>query len=576
MLKRSLFLKIFGGFGLMILLMSVLTTFISFGIIRSHYHRRLATELEHVGRAMTLDILRLMEGPPDALESFLVDEGRKIESRVTVIAPGGAVLGDSERNPAEMESHRYRPEVAEALEGKTSRADRFSYTVEDRMIYVAIPLKDDSGGVRAVLRLSVYARGVDALLADLRGGIIRAVLIVTALALLAALFFTLSLTRPLQALVRASEKVAEGDFGAKVRVGGGGEFRHLAGVFNAMTDRLEAQFEDLERRKEELANIIASIREGLAVIGRDGRILFSNEAFHSLFPKAAGGNRGYLETVRSAGLQSLIEGSRREKAGRTVDVKIGDRSFLAAAGYLPAQDGIVLLLTDMTERRRVDEMKKDFIVNASHELRTPLAAISGALELLLDGKAINDPAALDILSRHVVRMRAIVDDLLKLGELESPETRLDLKAVDPAALARRVVELYAARAAEKGLFLKIEAAPDLPPVRADEVLLEQLLINLVDNAVKYTDRGGVTISLSPGKGQMTFQVSDTGPGIAAEHLPRIFERFYLVDPARSRKLGGTGLGLSIAKHIVLLHGGAIEARSEAGAGTAFSVRLPLA
>jgi len=576
MLKRSLFLKIFGGFGLMILLMSVLTTFISFGIIRSHYHRRLATELEHVGRAMTLDILRLMEGPPEALESFLVDEGRKIESRVTVIAPGGAVLGDSERNPAEMESHRYRPEVAEALEGKTSRADRFSYTVEDRMIYVAIPLKDDSGGVRAVLRLSVYARGVDALLADLRGGIIRAVLIVTALALLAALFFTLSLTRPLQALVRASEKVAEGDFGAKVRVGGGGEFRHLAGVFNAMTDRLEAQFEDLERRKEELANIIASIREGLAVIGRDGRILFSNEAFHSLFPKAAGGNRGYLETVRSAGLQSLIEGSRREKAGRTVDVKIGDRSFLAAAGYLPAQDGIVLLLTDMTERRRVDEMKKDFIVNASHELRTPLAAISGALELLLDGKAINDPAALDILSRHVVRMRAIVDDLLKLGELESPETRLDLKAVDPAALARRVVELYADRAAEKGLFLKIEAAPDLPPVRADEVLLEQLLINLVDNAVKYTDRGGVTISLSPGKGQMTFQVSDTGPGIAAEHLPRIFERFYLVDPARSRKLGGTGLGLSIAKHIVLLHGGAIEARSEAGAGTAFSVRLPLA
>ena len=576
MLKRSLFLKIFGGFGLMILLMSVLTTFISFGIIRSHYHRRLATELEHVGRAMTLDILRLMEGPPDALESFLVDEGRKIESRVTVIAPGGAVLGDSERNPAEMESHRYRPEVAEALDGKTSRADRFSYTVEDRMIYVAIPLKDDSGGVRAVLRLSVYARGVDALLADLRGGIIRAVLIVTALALLAALFFTLSLTRPLQALVRASEKVAEGDFGAKVRVGGGGEFRHLAGVFNAMTDRLEAQFEDLERRKEELANIIASIREGLAVIGRDGRILFSNEAFHSLFPKAAGGNRGYLETVRSAGLQSLIEDSRREKAGRTVDVKIGDRSFLAAAGYLPAQDGIVLLLTDMTERRRVDEMKKDFIVNASHELRTPLAAISGALELLLDGKAINDPAALDILSRHVVRMRAIVDDLLKLGELESPETRLDLKAVDPAALARRVVELYADRAAEKGLFLKIEAAPDLPPVRADEVLLEQLLINLVDNAVKYTDRGGVTISLSPGKGQMTFQVSDTGPGIAAEHLPRIFERFYLVDPARSRKLGGTGLGLSIAKHIVLLHGGAIEARSEAGAGTAFSVRLPLA
>ncbi|HNQ81782.1 MAG TPA: ATP-binding protein [Candidatus Aminicenantes bacterium] len=576
MRKRSLFLKIFGGFGLMILLTSVLSTLISFGIIRAHYHRRLATELEHVGRAMTPDILRLLDGSPDALESFLVEEGRKIESRVTVIAPGGAVLGDSERNPASMESHRYRPEVAEALEGKTSRSDRFSYTVEDRMMYIAIPLKDDSGGVRAVLRLSVYARGVDALLAELRGGIVRTVLGVTVLALLAALLFTLRLTRPLQALVRASEKVAGGDFGVKVRVGGGGEFRHLAEVFNAMTERLEAQFQDLGRRKEELANIIASIREGLAVIGRDGRILFSNEAFHALFPKAAGENRGFLETVRNAGLQDLIEISRREKAGRTADVKIGDRSYLAAAGYLSSQDGIVLLLTDMTERRRIDEMKKDFIVNASHELRTPLAAISGALELLLDGKAINDPAALDILSRHVVRMRAIVDDLLKLGELESPDIRLDLKAVDPAAAVRRIAELYAARAAEKGLSLKIEAAPDLPPVRADEVLLEQLLINLVDNAVKYTDRGGVTVSLSPGKGLMTLQVSDTGPGIAAEHLPRIFERFYLVDPSRSRKLGGTGLGLSIAKHIVLLHGGSIEARSGAGAGTAFIVRLPLA
>ena len=560
MRKRSLFLKIFGGFGLMILLTSVLSTLISFGIIRAHYHRRLATELEHVGRAMTPDILRLLDGSPDALESFLVEEGRKIESRVTVIAPGGAVLGDSERNPASMESHRYRPEVAEALEGKTSRSDRFSYTVEDRMMYIAIPLKDDSGGVRAVLRLSVYARGVDALLAELRGGIVRTVLGVTVLALLAALLFTLRLTRPLQALVRASEKVAGGDFGVKVRVGGGGEFRHLAEVFNAMTERLEAQFQDLGRRKEELANIIASIREGLAVIGRDGRILFSNEAFHALFPKAAGENRGFLETVRNAGLQDLIEISRREKAGRTADVKIGDRSYLAAAGYLSSQDGIVLLLTDMTERRRIDEMKKDFIVNASHELRTPLAAISGALELLLDGKA----------------MRAIVDDLLKLGELESPDIRLDLKAVDPAAAVRRIAELYAARAAEKGLSLKIEAAPYLPPVRADEVLLEQLLINLVDNAVKYTDRGGVTVSLSPGKGLMTLQVSDTGPGIAAEHLPRIFERFYLVDPSRSRKLGGTGLGLSIAKHIVLLHGGSIEARSGAGAGTAFIVRLPLA
>ncbi len=574
MKNRGLFLKIIGGFGLMILALSALVTFISFGIIRSHYDRRLATELEHVGQAITPDVLRLIDGPAADLESFLIEEGRKIEARVTVIDLNGVVLGDSEKDPAGMESHRYRPEVADALEGKVGRSERFSSTVKDRMVYVGIPLKNDSGVVRAAIRLSVFTRDVEALLGKLRWGILRAILIVTALSLLAAFLFTVHLTRPIQALVRASQKVADGDFGVKVRIGGRDEFKALADVFNSMTGRLDAQFQDLSRRKEELGNVIASIREGLAVIGTDGRILLSNEAFQSLFPKAAGENRNYLETVRSAGLQDLIDRSRAERTGRVADVKIGDKNVLAATSYLPIQDGIVLLLHDVTERRRVDDMKKDFIINASHELRTPLAAISGALELLEDAERANDPAARDILRRHVIRMRLIVDDLLKLGELESPEARLDLDDVDMAVLARGVEELFAARAREKGLILRLDAAPALPLIRADAAKIEQLLINLLDNAVKYTDQGGVTVTLSAEKGLMVLKVRDTGPGIAAEHLTRIFERFYRVDKSRSRILGGTGLGLSIAKHVVLLHGGTIEARSEAGSGTDFIVRLP--
>jgi len=256
-------------------------------------------------------------------------------------------------------------------------------------------------------------------------------------------------------------------------------------------------------------------------------------------------------------------------------MKLGDRQVLAAVSYLPARNGMALILHDLTERRRVEDIKRDFIVNASHELRTPLTAIAGAVELLHDDQRANDPIALDILRRHVIRMRSIVEDLLKLGELEAPGLKLDFGDLDAAVLADRVIEIYAARANDKGLHLSLRKDSDLPLVRADAFLLEQALINLVDNAVKYTDKGAVQIGLRHETGFLVIDVEDTGPGIADVHRERIFERFYRVDKSRSRILGGTGLGLSIVKHIVQLHGGTIEVRGEEGKGSTFSVRLPL-
>jgi len=573
--NKGLFLKIFGGFGLLVLALSVLTVFFSFSIIRTHYDRRLATELEHLGRAIAPDIHRLLDAPPGDLETFLREESRQIEARVTVIDPDGVVLADSEKNPKTMESHRYRPEVAEALEGKIGRSERFSYTVEDRMMYVGLPLRDAAGTVRGVLRLSLFARDVEALLAEIRGGLFRAVLIVTVLALLAALAFAIHLTRPIRALVLASGKVAAGDFKTKVHISRRDEFHALADGFNAMTARLNDQFEALTRRKEEVENVFAAIREGLAVLDRDGRIILSNKAFQDFFQASAPEGRYYWEAVRSAGLQKLLDRGRTEKTSLSAEIKFGEKHVLAAASYLPFQDRIALVLHDLTERRRLEDIKRDFIVNVSHELRTPLTAIAGAVELLEDGAAGNDPAAFDILHRHVRRMRSIVEDLLKLGELEAPGVRLDLGDLDLESLARRVADLFAARARDKGLEFKVEAAPCLPTVRADAFQIEQLLINLVDNAVKYTEKGGVVIGLRTENGTAVLEVRDSGPGISEEHRERIFERFYRVDKSRSRVLGGTGLGLSIVKHIVQLHGGTIEVRGVEGKGTTFVIRLPL-
>jgi two-component system phosphate regulon sensor histidine kinase PhoR len=573
--NKGVFLKIFGGFGVLVLALSVLIVSFSFSIIRSHYDRRQATELEHLGRAITPDILRLWDAPAGDLETFLREESRQIEARVTVINPDGVVLADSEQNPATMESHRYRPEVAEALEGKIGRSERFSYTAEDQMMYVGLPLRDAAGSVRGVLRLGLFTRDVEALLADIRGGLFRAVLIVTVLALLAALAFAIHLTRPIRALVLASGKVAAGDFKTKVHISRQDEFHALADGFNAMTARLNDQFEALTRRKEEVENVMAAIREGLAVLDRDGRIILSNRAFQDLLHADSPEGRYYWEAVRSAGLQNLLGRCRTEKTSLSAEIKFGDKHLWAAASYLPFQDGIALVLHDLTERRRLEDIKRDFIVNASHELRTPLTAISGAVELLEDGAGGKAPGALDILRRHVLRMRSIVEDLLKLGELEAPGVRLDLGELDLESLARRVADLFAARAKDKGLEFRVEAAPGLPTVRADAFQIEQLLINLVDNAVKYTEKGGVVIGLRTEDATMILEVRDSGSGIPEKHRERIFERFYRVDKSRSRVLGGTGLGLSIVKHIVQLHGGTIDVRSEEGKGTTFAVRLPV-
>lgn len=575
MKNKGLFLKIFLGFGLLFLALGALTVFFSFSVIRIHYDARLAAEMMHLGRAMTPEVLRLMDGPPDTLEAFLRGESRQIEARITVIAPDGRVLADSDRDPSSMESHRYRPEISEALDGRIGRSERFSDTVKSRMLYIGVPVTEGSGPVRAVLRLSLYTRDVEALLADIRGRIWRAVFVATGLALLAALLFTLHLTRPVRALVRAAARVAGGDFTTKVRISRRDDLRAVAEGFNAMTERLDSQFEALLRRNEEVENVIAAIREGLAVIESSGRIIMANAAFTGLFPGMRPEGAFYWEIIRSGSVQDLIGRARAEKKSLDAAVRIGERHVLAAANYLPRQEGIALVLHDLTEIRRVEEMKRDFIANVSHELRTPLTAIAGAVEVLEDGGSGDAPAAYDILRRHVIRMRSIVEDLLKLGELEAPNLRLDPGQLDAAALARKAVDLHSVRAAEKGLFLRLETAEDLPLLRADAFHIEQMLFNLVDNAVKYTEKGGVTVGVRAEEGMMVFIVADTGPGIPEEQRERIFERFYRVDKSRSRFLGGTGLGLSIVKHVVLLHGGRIEVGGEQGRGTVFTVRLPL-
>ncbi len=574
-MKRSIFLKVLAGFIVVILFGSLPIVLTSLSSMRRSAEESTARHLESLGRALQAEVEALLDaGDEGALDARIKLLGRQTETRLTVIDPGGRVLADSAKDPAGMEDHRYRQEVMDALQGKVGQSLRFSYTVEARMLYIGMPLiKNDS--VRAVLRLSRYMRVIDAFIARMRASTFRVATAVIALALLGALLLSLSFTRRIGRLRQAADRVAGGDFSARLRIRQRDELGALTSDFNLMTERLAAVFEDAVRQKDNLARTIGAIQEGLAVLDKDGRIIQANDSFRRLTSDPLAEGKYFWEVLRRPALRDLVDQVRKDKSVLRREFRLDDRSGLCTLSYLPHQDGVVMLLQDLTELRRVEDIKKDFVVNASHELRTPIAAVLGAAELLEsdpDGPGRTD--ALEILKRNAARLAGIVDDLLKLGVLEDQGPRLNCGLLDGAALATRVLPLHRARAAAKGLELVLDIQPGLPAFAADPDLMESLLHNLIDNAVKYTDKGRVVLALRREGTETIIEVTDTGPGIPPQHQPRIFERFYVVDKSRSRKQGGTGLGLAIAKHIVLLHGGTIGLRSEEGRGSTFTVRIP--
>jgi two-component system phosphate regulon sensor histidine kinase PhoR len=573
-MKNTLFIRIFGGFCLIIAAAAAAILLFSFRAIRSAYLDDQAAHLENLAEVIKPTIASAMtQGGTEALELLVRDVAPKVRVRITVVDATGVVLADSEAVPERMESHRYRPEVFQSLKGEPARAVRRSSTVKADMLYMSFPILE-GGKVLGVLRLSRFIKDIDGLLARLKRRIIGTALAVVALVFLAMLFFSRSISGPVRELVTASRKVAGGDFEAKVSLRHRGEFADFARSFNTMTSDLKSMFATCEERREELDSILASIQDGLLVIDRDDRIVLINEKFRSVVADPAAEGRYYWEVIRGTRFTELV---RRVKEGRikaSDEVVLKDRSFLCGAAFLPSRERIVVTIHDLSEIRDAERMKKDLVLNASHELRTPLTAIKGFVEALEDRVQGEDKGYLEIIGRNTDRMIGIVQDLMTLAEMEDGGLKLESSMVDLKALAGSVLALFAAKSEAKGVRLEMKADDPLPRVRGDAFKLEQMLVNLVDNALKATEKGSVTISLSARGEDLIVEVRDTGIGISEEHLSHIFERFYVVDKSRSRKLGGTGLGLSIVKHVVKAHDGRIGVSSRLGEGSTFTVALP--
>ena len=573
-MKGSIFGQIFGGHLIIILLLTL-----SFGLSISHLIESfsfdlLKRHLKNLAYGLRPQVQGLiLRGDYGTLNSLARKVGETTGVRITIIDPQGVVLADSEEDPAFMENHGDRPEVIMAMAGRVGSSLRWSATLKEEMLYVAIPMKLTEGV--AVLRTSFFLRDVNQFLGAFKKRVTVVAVALGLFSLIYAFFSSKRLSDPIKELVQATSRVAQGDFDARVLPKGRGELGELAERFNEMAAKLKELFQENLQRKEELERIFSSLEDGLLVLDREGKVILFNKKAQEILKGKELSDRSFWE-IGDPAFRETISRVRKTEGNLTEELEISGGVFLLSATYLATTGQILVLLHDITHLKRMQELKRDLVANVSHELRTPLTAIKGFLEAFEDEDSREARSHyLEIIKKHVDRLTNIVQDLLVLSELEDKKTKLDLEDVDLKALLQEVLRPFEEKAKEKGLSLKVDFDPGLPPIKADPFRLQQAFFNLIDNAVKYTEQGEIRISTRGKAGHVEIEVADTGIGIPEEHLPRIFERFYVVDKSRSRRLGGTGLGLSIVKHIVLLQGGEIDVESTPGVGTRFRVRLPL-
>lgn len=547
---------------------------------------QIARGLEAQARLIAPEVVPRLVAP-DRLQALAQEARRQIEARVTVIDRTGTVLAESDRRPETMENHADRPEVQAAFAGKTGISIRHSASVGRDLLYVAIPLKEE-GGITGVLRVALPLAEIEQTMSTIQRTVALAIVGALGIAILLSIWMARRVSRPVTTMVGAAHEMAGGNLGRRVAVPTEEELATLARAFNTMAEKLQEKIQDLEREQATRASILESMAEGLVAVDRQGRILLMNASARRIFRLApdAREERRLLEVIRHPDLMALIEECDRSPEGmvcrRELMLQTPPMTLMVEAvpfrkGAEPS--GILVVFHDVTELRHLERVRQEFITNVSHELRTPLTAIRGYVETLMEG-AVEEPGRarsfLEVVARHGERMSRLIDDLLDLSNIEGGQVHLERKPVPLAEVAEQVCTLHQEAASNKGISLSLEMPVDLPAVLADRDRLQQILINLIDNALKFTSAGQVRLlahKASASHVQVT--IADSGIGIPSTDLARITERFYRVDQARSRELGGIGLGLSIVKHLVHAHGGELHIESELGRGTRVSFTLPI-
>jgi len=518
-----------------------------------------------------------------SLAEIAAQEGLAAGARATVIDASGKVLADSEANPTNMENHAARPEFVAALGGKTGSSERRSATLGIPFLYVAAPI---SGGA---VRLAYPLSDVEAVQAQVRRHLIWGSALALIIALLIAAPWSVWTSRRLERIVNVAARIERGDLRARVDDLPPDEIGLVAAAIDKTAGQIERSFDAVRSSQRQLETLLNSMQDAVIAVSADGLVRWANQPMDRLVPQRTRMNAPVVETIRDPDFLATVKAATTTKEVRTARATsiVPGRAFDVTAAPLP-DGGVVAVLRDLTETERVEKTRRDFIANVSHELRTPLTSIQGYTETLLDSAPSDNSNSnrefLEIIRKNAVRMSRLTEDLLTLARVESGETRFETEPVPPIELLHDAEESFREIARTHGVELNIVDATgnngsveSLPPVLADREAIHQVFSNLIDNAMKY-GRSGARIELGARAAQrgIEFYVRDFGAGISSEHLPRLFERFYRVDKARSRESGGTGLGLAIAKHIMRAHSGSIRAESELTRGSTFLFTLPTA
>ena len=533
-------------------------------------------------KVVAKDYLQQGKLPSDA--SWRSDIGRA-STRFSIIDLQGVVVFDSSQPIAELDNHRNRPEILQALNSGTGQAQRYSQSVQTDLLYVALRLDADAGPIGYV-RLSSAIRLISEDLQALERQLIIVILVTLTIVLLVSYLLSLRFYQPISAATIYAREIAEGNYQLRLPGRSQDEVGVLERSLNELARKTEDRMDRIVESRNQLEAILSGLDEGVVALDKDETIAHINRAALSLLDLSGDVvGKKIWEAVRIPKVQSMLEGALNDSVDPDRSLHVNDRSLevsiLTLSSNTGSHEGVILVFQDMTERDRLDQIRSDFVANASHELKTPLAAIKGIIETIIDDEEMPKDIARKFFYRvlsQTNRLSKIVLDLMQLSRFDSyRDQRVNRARVELVSELQQVYSAFYVTAEEQQVHLVLENDEDRMFVLGDGEALSQLISNLVENAIKYSPPDStVVMKIEREKNFVVIRVKDDGIGVSPAEQQRIFERFYRIDPARSRELGGTGLGLSIVKHIADVHDGSVEVTSQEGNGSMFTVRLPVA
>lgn len=587
MLKSRLLWQIWSVLGFTLIVSTFLFGSLVADQVKRDAMKRVEQTLHSQIRALAPVLSELLDGNASLSPEAVTRMTPGITARITLIDRGGRVLADNNKAASQMNNHGDRPEVVDAFSGRYGVVSRHSDTLKVSMLYVAVRV-ESPGGAEGVLRLALPITSIEEQLRSLQNRIVISALAAGVVLLVIGYILAFRLTKPVSQMTEVARDIAAGEYQLRLPENREDELGQLAAVINELAQGAQDRIEELTGHSNRLAAVLTGLTEGVVAVDLEQQVQHINQAALQIlglkYDQVIGRKFGEVQAVRE--IKRMVDTCIQEQTNVVSTIKFGSQTLECSCILMPEAvagdfSGAILVIDDATERSHLEEVRSDFVANASHELKTPISAIRGLIETIIDDPAMPEETFSRFAERirlQTIRLDRIVQDLLQLSRFDSSEREKLLARIDLAGLLRQVHQAKLFDAGDASVEFTLSLEESSLEVEGEAEALNQLVTNLVDNAIKYTDKQGgvVQLRLSRHGSMAVIEVRDNGMGISKDESQRIFERFYRVDKARSRDLGGTGLGLAIVKHIAQSHMGSVSVESQLGKGSTFSVKIPLA